>query len=272
MTRLLEFRAGRCERRGQTNIVDPLPAKGLLYVEQNNDDGDLHHLCYKDLESGAVIDDFILFAVLVPNSATARVYVLCFSSSNQKVLYWMQDLDPASDIVNVARLNQLINDDDQMPVEWSNNDNQPVQGTSTQPDSFEPTAAQRNALQSIIDRLGQQNSKRSSPDFTLSDILTVESLDTLLEGPDRVDVIQSLGSHLPPGMEANPEILRRIVRSPDFRAALSSLDDALLNSAGFEDEGMRMFFQHGLQLSEGWDSIEGYVEAVLRQSESDQKK
>ncbi|MBW0482552.1 hypothetical protein O181_022267 [Austropuccinia psidii MF-1] len=124
MTRLFQFRAGRCERRGQTNIVDPLPSKGLLYVEHNEDDGELNHLCYKDLESGAVVDDFILFSgdasfkkVLVPNSTTARVYVLCFSSSNQKVFYWMQDPDASTDAAHVTRLNQLIDYDDQMPIE-----------------------------------------------------------------------------------------------------------------------------------------------------------
>lgn len=128
MTRLLQFRAGRCERRGQTNIVDPLPSKGLLYVESRPEDGDLHHLCYKDLESGAIVDDFILFSgdatfkkVLVPNSATARVYALGFSSSNQRVLYWMQDVDSSSDVSNVRRLNEFIDgpadDDEAMPID-----------------------------------------------------------------------------------------------------------------------------------------------------------
>jgi hypothetical protein len=93
-----------------------------------------------------VIDDFIIFAgmlfgsfilfvpqtprliacfpgdasfqkVLVPDSATARVYALCFSSSNQKLLYWMQDPDHTTDAANVARLNQLIVDEEQMSME-----------------------------------------------------------------------------------------------------------------------------------------------------------
>jgi len=69
-------------------------------------------VCYKDLELGAVIDDFIIFAgnatfqkVLVPDKATARVYALCPSSPNQKLLYWTQDPDPTTDAVNVALLN-----------------------------------------------------------------------------------------------------------------------------------------------------------------------
>ncbi|KNZ44131.1 hypothetical protein VP01_9488g1, partial [Puccinia sorghi] len=97
--------AGRCERRGETNIVDPLPSKGLLYVEHNEDDGVLNHR------------DASFQKVLVPDSATARVYALCFSSSNQKLLYWMQDPDPTTDAANVARLNQLIVDDGQMAME-----------------------------------------------------------------------------------------------------------------------------------------------------------
>jgi len=55
--------------------------------------------------------------LLVPDSATARVYALCISSSNQKLLYWMEAPDPTLDAEKVARLNQLIVDDAQMAME-----------------------------------------------------------------------------------------------------------------------------------------------------------
>jgi len=52
---LIQFRAGRRERRQNTKWVDPQPGKGLISLEQSNEDG-LMHFQYKDLESNTLID------------------------------------------------------------------------------------------------------------------------------------------------------------------------------------------------------------------------
>lgn len=92
-------------------------------------------VCFKDLEADAVVDDLILFSgklihddlerttdeprlagdaafiqVPHPSQSPSRVYVLKFSSSNQRMLYWMQSTDSSTDARNARRLNQLIDD------------------------------------------------------------------------------------------------------------------------------------------------------------------
>ncbi|KNF06289.1 hypothetical protein PSTG_00795 [Puccinia striiformis f. sp. tritici PST-78] len=276
MTRLFQFRAGRCERRGETNIVDPLPSKGLLYVEHNEEDGVLNHLCYKDLESGAVIDDFIIFAgdasfqkVLVPDSATARVYALCFSSSNQKLLYWMQDPDSTTDAANVARLNQLIVDDGEMTMEYASAADEiqtahpaEVEARPEAPTPNGVSVEQMNQLQSIIAGFGQNSASMGQAAFRLGDILTMEVIEPMLKDPE---ILQSLESYLPPGIKADPASVGRVIRSADFKAAVGNFDTALRQSAsGNRDDGLMMFLLHGLGLNaDRCEGVEGYVDIVL---------
>ncbi|PLW05151.1 hypothetical protein PCANC_11570 [Puccinia coronata f. sp. avenae] len=277
MTRLFQFRAGRCERRGETNIVDPLPSRGLLYVEHNEEDGVLNHLCYKDLESGAVIDDFIIFAgdasfqkVLVPDSATARVYALCFSSSNQKLLYWMQDPDPTTDAANVGRLNELIVDDGQMSMEYP--DTVEESNSSSQADSGAVSnipqgvsVEQMNQLQSIIAGFGQSSSSIDQAGYRLGDILNMEAIEPILNDPE---ILSSLESYLPSGIKANTDSIGQVVRSADFKAAVDSFDIALRELAsGNQDDGLRMFLLHGLGLNPAQcEGVDGYVKMVLNLS------
>ncbi|KAA1076331.1 hypothetical protein PGT21_002788 [Puccinia graminis f. sp. tritici] len=285
MTRLFQFRAGRCERRGETNIVDPLPSKGLLYVEHNEDDGALNHLCYKDLESGAVIDDFIIFAgdasfqkVLVPDSATARVYALCFSSSNQKLLYWMQDPDHTTDAANVARLNQLIVDEEQMSMEYpatadGNRQDSPAQAAIRPEAPAAPqgvSVEQMNQLQSIIAGFGQNSASIGQSSFRLGDILTMELVEPILNDPE---ILSSLQSYLPPGIKPDPESVGRVIRSSDFKAAVENFDVALRQSAsGNRDDGLMMFLLHGLGLNaDQCEGVEDYVDIVLKLND-DRKK
>merc|ERR1711939_160775 len=113
---LIQFRAGRCERRQNTKWVDPQPGKGLISLEQSNEDG-LMHFQYKDLESNTLIDDLILFPgdatfSPVPASTSGRVYVLKFSSSSARHFYWMQDVSNEQDSRRAARVNALIDDPD----------------------------------------------------------------------------------------------------------------------------------------------------------------
>lgn len=48
---ILAFKAGRAFRRGSTNLVDPNPAKGAIYVYQEDA---LIHLAWKNRETNEV--------------------------------------------------------------------------------------------------------------------------------------------------------------------------------------------------------------------------
>lgn len=95
--------------------------------------------------------------------------------------------------------------------------------------------------------------------FSLTDILSFEAIGPLLD--EEPNLAAELASYLPSGIEPTSENVRRIVNSPDFRHGVRSLDVALRRAG---DEGLRMFFLHGLGLESGWEGVEEYVEAVER--------
>jgi len=99
---ILAFKAGRAFRRDGTNVVEPSPDKGAVVIERGEDE-ELHFM-WKNRETEATEEvsssqfdfrprltapqDLILFPpdasfVSVPQ-ASGRVYVLKFSSSNQR--------------------------------------------------------------------------------------------------------------------------------------------------------------------------------------------
>ena len=104
---LLAFKAGRAFRREGTNVVEPNPVKGAIYVTLNGDDGLLHFIWKNRLTNSIeevfsvyafmcrrilfmrLLQDLILFPfdasfVKVTQVTSGRVYVLKFSSSNQR--------------------------------------------------------------------------------------------------------------------------------------------------------------------------------------------
>ncbi|GAA6005758.1 proteasome regulatory particle lid subunit RPN13 [Rhodotorula paludigena] len=92
---LLQFKAGRCERQGDSNTVSPQPGRGLVYLQE--EDG-LLHFYYKDLDANAIVDDLIIFpGDATFERATDRVHVLKFSSSSARHFFWHQDVDLAAD-------------------------------------------------------------------------------------------------------------------------------------------------------------------------------
>ena len=106
---LLAFKAGRAFRREGTNIVEPSPTKGAIYLT-NGEDGLLHFI-WKNRVTNAIEEvsrntcptpmmllsarlififpqDLILFpfdaSFVKVTQSTGRIYVLKFSSSNQR--------------------------------------------------------------------------------------------------------------------------------------------------------------------------------------------
>ncbi|GAA5913921.1 hypothetical protein JCM6882_004396 [Rhodosporidiobolus microsporus] len=96
---LLQFKAGRATRQGDTNTVVCEPDRGLITIEEQ--DGLLHFL-YTSLSSPArpVLDDLIIFPgdasfLSVPSSSPAygRAHCLKFNSSSARHFYWSQDAE-----------------------------------------------------------------------------------------------------------------------------------------------------------------------------------
>ncbi|PFH53947.1 hypothetical protein AMATHDRAFT_136103 [Amanita thiersii Skay4041] len=238
---ILAFKAGRAFRREGTNFVDSVQAKGAIILS-NGDDGLLHFM-WRNRTNGQIEEDLILFPsdatfTKVPQSPSERVYVLKFSSSNQRHFFWMQDASSARDEEFANNLNGMLQDPDYRLV-WNTNlsNSQPQASTSARPQAssyvpssdsnFQATPEQLATLQALLSRVAGNTPGASGTEYSLTDILTPANLSPLFTS--HPELIPSLFPHLPPDLPVppSPEALQRIVSSPQFRAAVSNLDQAL---------------------------------------------
>ncbi|KAF5360659.1 hypothetical protein D9756_004757 [Leucocoprinus leucothites] len=255
---LLGFKAGRAFRREGSNTIEPSPTKGAILLI-NGDDG-LLHFQWKNRESGNVEEDLILFpsdaSFAKVTQSPGRVYVLKFSSSNRRDFFWLQDASSARDDEFVRNLNGLLEDPD-YEVQWSSSSTSQIQTSSSSvPSSLptsnpttsnnnfqvtpEQTAALSNALgqlqgnpilSNVLQRLQAQNaggvSALAPPDLALTDVLSPANVAPLFTS--HPELISTLFPHLPPDLPMPPsaETLQRVISSPHFRAAVSSLDQGL---------------------------------------------
>ncbi|KAF5315078.1 hypothetical protein D9619_007295 [Psilocybe cf. subviscida] len=225
---LLAFKAGRATRREGTNTVMPSPAKGAIYVT-NGEDGLLHFL-WRNRVTNDTEEDLILFpgdaSFVKVSQSRGRVYVLKFSSSNQRHFFWMQDASDARDAEFVANVNGLLEDPD-YDCQW----NVPVTEASQASTSAAPAAASSSTTGSAQPTQDQIASLArlltSVSEATLNDILTPANLGPLFD--HHPELIPALFPHLPPDLPVPPsaDALNQIIHSPQFRAAVSNFDQAL---------------------------------------------
>ncbi|RDB17911.1 hypothetical protein Hypma_000888 [Hypsizygus marmoreus] len=232
---LLAFKAGRAFRREGTNFVDPSPDKGAIVVS-NGDDG-LLHFAWKNRTTGEVEEDLILFPsdasfVKVSQAPSSRVYVLKFSSSNQRHFFWLQDASSARDDEFVNNLNGLL-EDPEYTLTWNppSGTSQPEASTSTAPapgtSNFQATPEQLAQLSALLTASSEAAQAGSAAEMSLTDILTPANLTPLFQ--NHPELIPSLFPYLPPDLPMPPsgEVLLRIINSPQFRSAVASFDQAL---------------------------------------------
>ncbi|KAJ7069887.1 adhesion regulating molecule [Mycena amicta] len=234
---LLALKAGRAFRQENSNTVDPSPTKGAIIL--TIEDG-LLHFTWKNRTTDVVDEDLILFPsdasfVKVPQ-ASGRVYVLKFSSSNQRHFFWLQDASTARDEEFVANINRLL-DNPEAELVWNNTSagpSQPQASTSAQPAATSSAYAFATAPLISPEQLAQLQALLSggrgapaAPEYSLTDILTPANLAPLFAS--HPELISTLFPHLPPDLPVppSPEALQRIINSPQFRAAVSNFDQAL---------------------------------------------
>ncbi|BGP35536.1 hypothetical protein JCM10296v2_007376 [Rhodotorula toruloides] len=231
---LLQFKAGRAFRQGETNTVVAQPDRGLVYLQ--NEDG-LLHFYYKDLTSGAVAEDLIIFpgdATFV--KATDRVHVLKFSSSSARHFFWHQDVELSTDEFERRgrMVNELIGAEDveggaamEVEADTTGGDatmsDAPATSSTAAPAPFETPAPARSAppadapgaprkgaqstdqmaqLQNILASLvgagagGMMGAGGGLPEFTLPDVLPPSAASSLIASlPD--SSLSHLASFLP---------------------------------------------------------------------------
>ncbi|KAH8998515.1 adhesion regulating molecule [Lactarius akahatsu] len=266
---ILAFKAGRAFRREGTNIVEPSADKGAIIIERGEDE--LLHFKWKNRVTEETEEDLILFPtdasfVTVPQ-ATGRVFVLKFSSSDQRHFFWMQDASGERDEEFAFHVNRILQIPGYIPV-WiipeDTSDETPGASTSdpsSQATASQPTPEQLTQLRSLVAQMSGGATEELEP--FLADVLTADNLDPLFTS--HPELIQSIFPHLPPELSANPspEVLSRIVSSPQFRSAVASFDRAL--RTGLLGGLVR---QLGLPEEAGL-SVGAFLRAVREQARSD---
>jgi hypothetical protein len=271
MSYLLAFKAGRAFRREGTNFVDPSPTKGAIML-QNAEDGLLHFM-WKNRSTDQVEEDLILIPsdatfVKVSQSSWGRTYVLKFSSSNQRHFFWMQDASNRKDDEFARNINRYLENPEYIPV-WDTRPTQPEASTSSQPLTgpigTTPTPEQLAQLQSLLASMSG-NTASAEPELALTDILTPENLNPLFTAYP--DLVSALFPHLPPDLPVppSPEVLRRIISSPQFRSAVRSFDQALRTGLlGNLVTGLGLPEEAGL-------GIEAFLDAVQEQAGGEEEE
>ncbi|TFK28017.1 adhesion regulating molecule [Coprinopsis marcescibilis] len=238
---LLAFKAGRAIRREGTNTVEADPAKGAISLTTGEDE--LLHFIWKNRTTGVVEEDLILFPTEATFSKVAqsngRVYVLKFSSSNQRHFFWMQDASSARDEEFARNVNGLLQDSD-YELQWSadgaessTQGAQPQASTSTSGGSNQASSDQLATLQNLLRSGGTGAAAAAAataagqPEISLVDVLTPANITPLFSS--HPELIPSLFPHLPPDLPVPPsaDALQRIIHSPQFRSAVANLDQAL---------------------------------------------
>ncbi|GAA5820871.1 hypothetical protein JCM3770_007277 [Rhodotorula araucariae] len=265
---LLQFKAGRAERQGNSNTVVPQPGRGLVYLQE--EDG-LMHFCYKDLDSDTLVEDLIVFpGDATFQQATDRVHVLKFNSSSARHFFWHQDLDLDPD--EFARRGRTVNDligaepaahmdvEPEAPARLNDVFMSSPPAASTVPaavpaaastsDAAPPAApgsadaplgnaAQLAQLQNILASLGggAGGTAGGVPDFALPDVLPPSAASALVASlpPASLSLLATFlpaSPHLPTSTPSETRAsLARALRSPEYRRALASLDRALRTGA-----------------------------------------
>jgi len=164
----------------------------------------------------------------VKQAAGGRTYVLKFTSSNQRHFFWLQDASTDRDSQITENVNNLLQDPSFTPV-WEDESAGPTQPqASTSATAAPPTDRQLSELRNILSQISQNPGATGAqaPELSLADVLTPANLAPLFSSPD---LVRSIFPYLPPDLPVPPsaEVLQRIIESPQFHAAVRSLDQAL---------------------------------------------
>ncbi|GMR42385.1 hypothetical protein PMAYCL1PPCAC_12580 [Pristionchus mayeri] len=113
---LVEFKAGRSNiQPGATPDKRKVVAdktKGLVFIKQSEDR--LMHFCWKNRESGAVVDDLIIFPgdtefMRIKECVDGKVFMLKFKSSDERRLFWLQEPAADADKNLIEKVNDTLN-------------------------------------------------------------------------------------------------------------------------------------------------------------------
>ncbi|KAJ2225706.1 hypothetical protein H4R99_007031, partial [Coemansia sp. RSA 1722] len=159
---LIQFKAGRLFRDGETNWVRPDTRRGLCYIKRN-DDG-MPVFFWRSRETNTTEETLIVVPgdvtlEKVPQSS-GRVYVLKFKSSSRRDFFWMQEDDETADRGLIKKANVVLNigsdqfdddeEDDDMDDEEEEEEEEQQQQQQTQRQRTPAALGRRNSREGEV--------------------------------------------------------------------------------------------------------------------------
>ncbi|OLY80209.1 26S proteasome regulatory subunit RPN13 [Smittium mucronatum] len=173
---LLEFKAGRCIRDGETDWDD--------------DDG-MAKFCWKPLGSSEAEESWIVFPGDIVfrkvKESSGRVYVLKFFSSPERQFFWMQEPDEKKDRSIAATVSKLINGSE-MDFEMEEVHDTPLSNTFSDPNNF---SGSNSGLNSAINNHNEHSAVAQEAHTNLN-----STLSTAFVGGVPSNMASSSSSHI----------------------------------------------------------------------------
>ncbi|KAJ1813568.1 hypothetical protein LPJ75_003128, partial [Coemansia sp. RSA 2598] len=164
---LVEFKAGRLFRDGETNWVRPDTRKGICYIKRN-DDG-MPVFFWRDRETNTTEEELIV----VPGDVTlekvqqtsGRVYVLKFKSSSKRDFFWMQEEDAEGDRAVIRKANVVLNIGSEQDDDDDDDDDEDMDGDDDEEERVPEPLGRRNSREGeVLSRHREQSAlARESP-------------------------------------------------------------------------------------------------------------
>eukprot|EP00921_Rhytidocystis_pertsovi_P018141 GHVQ01028617.1.p1 GENE.GHVQ01028617.1~~GHVQ01028617.1.p1 ORF type:complete len:383 (+),score=67.94 GHVQ01028617.1:219-1367(+) len=165
---LVEFRAGKIAWDGSRATPDK--RKGKISLCTGTDD--LLHFRWTNRESGRIEDDLIVindaYLEKVPEAKTGRIYVLRFSSSEKKFLFWMQEPEESEDEERINNFNKHAGG---APPAKPSNSSPPASCSVTSTSSSTAASKRLSTLSESTSSSVSESSTTSSVNQTVSQLL-----------------------------------------------------------------------------------------------------
>ncbi|PFH33744.1 putative adhesion regulating molecule region protein [Besnoitia besnoiti] len=222
------FRAGKCRIDG--NLVSPDTRKGRLQICEG-DDG-LTHVQWINRENQQTEDDLIVindaYLERVPECTTGRVYCLRFTSSDKKMLFWMQEPDASKDDSLIEQFNRHAGGIPPSRASREANSGSASSGSAgaVQTDAGpNPQGIQqlRRLLADYSESLRRARGEAQTPATPLAEVLNGQTLSRVAND---ADVVRELVELMPEGCQSESDV-REALRSAQLAAPMSGLTQAI---------------------------------------------
>lgn len=220
-----EFKAGKCKWDGR--LVTAEKTKGKIMLISTEDDGLMHFQWYNREKNNEKVDDLIVindaYFEKIEKCKDGRVYILRFTSSDKKLLFWMQEPKEDGDVELIKKFNESIGAT--IPEKGSAGAGAgATAGASAAPAANDPQQQQLNAiLQQFLQNQGGAAGMTRDPPVPLSAVLTSEVLQGLMDDEAAVAEMTTLL----PESHKSTEGLREALISPQLQQSLQGLTQAI---------------------------------------------